>query len=90
MQEETDKLHKFIEKVLNVVNDEEIAKTQIGKATGEYKENKDRYTKQITRIKAEMTTLRARKSAIQKIKTNTTLKTRGNEIRENSRDFSGN
>lgn len=83
MQEETDKLHKFIEKVLNVVNDEEIAKTQIGKATGEYKENKDRYTKQITRIKAEMTTLRARKSAIQKIKTNTTLKTRGNEIREN-------
>ena len=83
MQEETENLDRFIEKILKVVYDEELAKKQIDKATDEYNENKDRYTKLITRIEAEMTTLRRRKSAIQKIKASTSLTARVSEIREN-------
>ena len=71
----------FIEKVLYAVTNKDDAKRQIDKKEAEYKKITDELQKSITRIKGELTNLKMRKASLTKMKSNSNLMARQNEIR---------
>ena len=83
LKTETDKQNKFIARVVRLVEDEEQAKFQIDSERARFKGIEEELQKSIVRIKGELTNLKIRKVSLAKMKTNSNLITRQNEIRTN-------
>ena len=78
---ETDAKNAFIGKVLRLVADEEQAGIQINEETERCKKITDELQKAIIRTKGEVTNLKMRKASLEKMKTDTNLMAKQNEIR---------
>lgn len=81
LKTETDTMNAFIGKVIRIVEDEEQAKIQIDAERARFKKIADELQKSITRIKGELTNLKMRKASLTKMKSNSNLMARQNEIR---------
>ena len=81
LKAETDALNKFINRIVRFVEDDEEAMNQISDERARIKKTTDELQKSITRIKGELTNLKMRKASLTKMKSNSNLMARQNEIR---------